>query len=203
MMAALNSDLEAGDMNRIMGTLGEMARSHGMGRVAQETGLGRESLYKSMRASASPEFATVLKVIRALGLRFHAHPALNGDEANRLFALSAVAATHQKGWQPMDEAKVNRDLAIIGKQTFVTYFELLSDAELPDNEVADLIASELGCTFENAMSWRVKPARTLIRAGQAYTALLIISRSNRLPSHITRRASDLGDGISSPFIEQR
>ena len=93
----------------------------------------------------------------------------------------------------MDEAKVNRHLGIIGKQTFVTYFELLADLELPDDEVADLIASELGCTFENAMSWRVKPARALVRAGQAKTALMIISRSNRLPRDVASMASELAD----------
>ncbi len=54
MTAALNAALAAGDLARIMGTLGEMTRAHRMRRVAQETGLGRESLYKSMRAGARP-----------------------------------------------------------------------------------------------------------------------------------------------------
>ena len=67
--AELNGALEAGDLGLIMGIMGEMARAHRMKKVAQETGLGRESLYKSMRAGASPEFATVLKVLRSLG--FH------------------------------------------------------------------------------------------------------------------------------------
>ena len=74
MTAALNAALEAGDLDRIMGTLGEMTRAHRMRRVSQETGLGRESLYKSMRAGASPEFATVVRVLRALGFRLQVHP---------------------------------------------------------------------------------------------------------------------------------
>ena len=37
--------------------------------VSQETGLGRESLYKSLSPNGNPEFATVLKVVRALGFR--------------------------------------------------------------------------------------------------------------------------------------
>ena len=73
--AALNAALEAGDLDGIMGTLAEMTRAHRMRRVAQETGLGRESLYKSMRAGASPEFNTVLRVLRALGFRLQVHPA--------------------------------------------------------------------------------------------------------------------------------
>ena len=74
MTTALNTALEAGDLNRIMGTLGEMTRAHRMRRVAHETGLGRESLYKSMRAGASPEFNTVLRVLRVLGFRLQVHP---------------------------------------------------------------------------------------------------------------------------------
>ena len=96
----------------------------------------------------------------------------------------------------MDEAKVERYLGIIGKQTFVTYYELLADFDLPDDEVADLIASELDSTFDNAMSWRVKPARTLIRAGQGKTALLMVSRSARLPNDITQTASELALGTA-------
>ena len=74
MTAALNAALEAGDLNNIIGIMGEMTRAHRMRRVAQETGLGRESLYKSMRAGASPEFNTVLKVLRALGFRLQVTP---------------------------------------------------------------------------------------------------------------------------------
>jgi probable addiction module antidote protein len=40
--------------------------------IARETGLGRESLYKALSIEGNPEFATVLKVVRALGLRLHA-----------------------------------------------------------------------------------------------------------------------------------
>ena len=54
MTAALNAALEAGNLERIMGITGEMARAHRIRRVARETGLGEKSLYKSMRAGASP-----------------------------------------------------------------------------------------------------------------------------------------------------
>ena len=75
--ADLNAALEAGDLNGIMSTMGQMTRSHRMRRVAQETGLGRESLYKSMRAGASPEFNTVLKVLHALGFRLQVKPIIS------------------------------------------------------------------------------------------------------------------------------
>ena len=74
MTAALNAALESGDLERIMGIMGQMARAHRMRRVARETGLGEKSLYKSMRAGASPEFNTVLRVLRSLGFRLQVHP---------------------------------------------------------------------------------------------------------------------------------
>lgn len=48
MTAALNAVLAAGDLERLMGIMGQMARAHRMRRVARETGLGEKSLYKSM-----------------------------------------------------------------------------------------------------------------------------------------------------------
>ena len=48
--------------------LGVIARAKGMARIARATGLGRESLYKALSPDGNPEFATVLKVMRALGL---------------------------------------------------------------------------------------------------------------------------------------
>ena len=74
MTAALNAALVAGDLERIMGIMGQMARAHRIRRVARETGLGEKSLYKSMRAGASPEFNTVLRVLRSLGFRLQVHP---------------------------------------------------------------------------------------------------------------------------------
>ena len=81
---ALNAALASGDLEGIMGALGRMTRSHRMRRVAQETGLGRESLYKSMRAGASPEFATVLKVTRALGFRLEVVPVAESERQKNM-----------------------------------------------------------------------------------------------------------------------
>ena len=92
MTAALNAALEAGDLDRIMGTMGEMTRAHQIKRVAQETGLGRESLYKSMRAGASPEFNTVLRVLSALGFRLQAHPV--PDSADGLVSPHQLKSLH-------------------------------------------------------------------------------------------------------------
>lgn len=61
-----------GDAVFIAKALGNIARAKGMSRVARDAGLSRESLYKALSGDRSPGFDTILKVIRALGLKLHA-----------------------------------------------------------------------------------------------------------------------------------
>lgn len=61
-----------GDAAFIAKALGDIARAKGMTQVAREAGLSRESLYKALSGDRSPDFATILKVIAALGIRLHA-----------------------------------------------------------------------------------------------------------------------------------
>ena len=74
MAAYLEAALEEGDPALVAAALGDIARAKGMAHVARETGLGRESLYKALSPEGNPEFANVLKVVRALGLRLRAAP---------------------------------------------------------------------------------------------------------------------------------
>ncbi len=71
-VAYLEAAFEDGDPTLIAAALGDIARARGMTEVAAEAGLGRESLYKALSPNGNPEFATVLKVMQALGLRLHA-----------------------------------------------------------------------------------------------------------------------------------
>lgn len=72
MAAYLEAALEADDASLVAAALGDMARAKGMTAISRETGLGRESLYKALSPEGNPEFVTILKVVRALGLRLHA-----------------------------------------------------------------------------------------------------------------------------------
>jgi probable addiction module antidote protein len=65
----LEAVLEDGDPALVAHALGIIARAKGMAKIARATGLGRESLYKALSAHGNPELATVLKVMRALGLK--------------------------------------------------------------------------------------------------------------------------------------
>ena len=67
---------EAGDDAAFIAkALGTIARAKGMTQLANETGLGRESLYKALSGEGNPSFATILKVMTALGIKLHAEKA--------------------------------------------------------------------------------------------------------------------------------
>ena len=72
MAAYLEAALSEGDPALISAALGDIARANGMTQLARDTGLGRESLYKALSPDGNPEFATILKVVAALGLKLHA-----------------------------------------------------------------------------------------------------------------------------------
>ena len=75
MAAYLEAALDEGDPALITAALGDIARAKGMTQIARDAGLGRESLYKALSPLGNPEFATILKVVAALGLKLHAAPA--------------------------------------------------------------------------------------------------------------------------------
>ena len=66
--------LEANDPDLLLLALSDVARAKGMAQVAKDAALGRESLYKALAPGAKPRFETVMKVARALGVKFTAQP---------------------------------------------------------------------------------------------------------------------------------
>ena len=76
MAAYLDAALKEGDPALVAAALGDIARAKGMTQVARDAGLGRESLYKALSPAGNPEFATILKVVAALGLQLHATPVI-------------------------------------------------------------------------------------------------------------------------------
>ena len=75
MVGLLEAALEDGHPQVIAAALGAIARAHGMTKIAKETGLNREGLYKTLSGDGNPELETFIKVIKALGLQLHATPA--------------------------------------------------------------------------------------------------------------------------------
>ncbi|WP_215523509.1 addiction module antidote protein [Varibaculum prostatecancerukia] len=67
--AYLNAALEDGDPAILQAALGDVAKARGMSAIARQAGLGRESLYKSLSLEGNPSWATITKVLNALGLQ--------------------------------------------------------------------------------------------------------------------------------------
>jgi probable addiction module antidote protein len=67
-VAYITAALETGDADFVRDALGLVARARGMSGIAKNAGLNRESLYKALGENGNPEFATVLRIVRALGL---------------------------------------------------------------------------------------------------------------------------------------
>ncbi len=70
----LEAVFEEGDPQLIAVALGDIARARSMTAIAEKTGLCRESLYKSLSGEGNPSFATITKVIDALGLKLEIKP---------------------------------------------------------------------------------------------------------------------------------
>jgi len=72
--AYLQDAVASGDPRVVASCLGDVARAKGMTDLARETGLSRESLYRSLSGQGNPELATLMKVIEAMGLQLRFEP---------------------------------------------------------------------------------------------------------------------------------
>lgn len=75
----LNATCEDGTPNEIARALGTIARARNMTKLAEQTGLSRQALYKALSGEGNPEFTTIVKVANALGLRLSFMP-LDGKQ---------------------------------------------------------------------------------------------------------------------------
>ncbi len=63
----LNTVLAEGNDSDVVVAIGHIAKSIGMTKIAQETGLSRPSLYKALSEGSKPQFETIMKILRAIG----------------------------------------------------------------------------------------------------------------------------------------
>lgn len=68
----LTAALEDPNPDMFLVAVKDVARARGMAQLAKDTGLGRESLYKALKLGAQPRYETIMKVVRALGVKLHA-----------------------------------------------------------------------------------------------------------------------------------
>jgi len=70
----LNAVLEDGNNSDVVTAIGHIAKSIGMSKIAEETGLSRPSLYKALSDGAKPQFETIMKVLKAIGGQIQINP---------------------------------------------------------------------------------------------------------------------------------
>ena len=70
--AYLSAVMEENDPDLLLAALGDIARARGMARLAEDSGLNRESLYKALRPGAKPRFDTVFRIMAALNIKMQA-----------------------------------------------------------------------------------------------------------------------------------
>lgn len=70
----LNSVLKEGDNTDVVNAIGHIAKAIGMTKIAEETGMSRPSLYKALSDGAKPQFATIMKVLKAIGGQIQINP---------------------------------------------------------------------------------------------------------------------------------
>ncbi|HTR88105.1 MAG TPA: addiction module antidote protein [Reyranella sp.] len=87
-----------------LAALGDVAKALGMAEIARASGLGRESLYKSLGAGAHPRFETISAILKALGVRFEFVPEPRASRKGHL-------AEGRAAFKPGRKAKVKSPAA--------------------------------------------------------------------------------------------
>ncbi|WP_019039540.1 addiction module antidote protein [Psychroflexus tropicus] len=70
----LNTVLEDGNSSDLIVAIGHIAKSIGMTKIAEKTGMSRPSLYKALSDGSKPQFETIIKVLRAIGGQINVKP---------------------------------------------------------------------------------------------------------------------------------
>ena len=84
MVGYLEACLELEDPALVADALGLIARARSMSQVARDTSLGREGLYKALSIEGNPTLATLMKVIKSLGLRLSIAPVRTKTPRHRI-----------------------------------------------------------------------------------------------------------------------
>jgi len=79
--AYLSEVIEENDTGLLLKAIGHIAKARGMSKIANDSGLGRESLYKALDEKAQPRFDTVMKVLSAMKVKMNFSPVLENKKS--------------------------------------------------------------------------------------------------------------------------
>lgn len=68
----LSQVLADGNTSELLIAMGNIAKAKGMSQIAKDTGLGRESLYKTFAPNSKPRFETIMRVLNSFGVKLQA-----------------------------------------------------------------------------------------------------------------------------------
>lgn len=90
----LSSIIEEGDPQLLLSAISDVAKARGMSKIASDSGLGRESLYKTLKTGSKPRFETILKILNSLGVKiqFNAIHESGGKNKKNKKTLNPVKA---------------------------------------------------------------------------------------------------------------
>lgn len=94
----------------------------------------------------------------------------------------------------MDDQQLNRNLQSVGMCCFVKYFGEFDNNALPNRAVAEILRERESYTPASCSS-RVSKSRSIIRAGRARDALLMIAGSAKVCRRTAEKAKELADGL--------
>jgi probable addiction module antidote protein len=68
--------LEENNPGLLLSAIGQIAKARGMAKIAADSGLGRESLYKTLNENSQPRFDTIMKVLGAMNIKIKFAPVI-------------------------------------------------------------------------------------------------------------------------------
>ena len=92
----LSSVIEEGDSRLLLAAISDVAKARGMAKIASDSGLGRESLYKALKPESKPRFETILKVLNSLGVKMQFNAINETDEKKRKRTVTTMPGSVRK-----------------------------------------------------------------------------------------------------------
>lgn len=80
----LSAVMEERDPDLVIAALSDIAKARGMAKLAEDSGLNRESLYKALRPGSKPRYETIAKIMGALNVKLQAVPITQQQQSGTL-----------------------------------------------------------------------------------------------------------------------
>lgn len=103
----LSAIIEDGDPQLLLAAISDVAKARGMAKIASDSGLGRESLYKALKPESKPRFETILKILNSLGVKiqFNARDEIRSKKSISMNTITTMSSDKRKRPTPKGSSK--------------------------------------------------------------------------------------------------